>query len=482
VQNFDAVSNVTAPPPSGVRDIQGTLIDRRYRVDEPLGNGTMGVVFAAYDIALQRRVAIKVLNGAPSIGASVDRFHMEARALAQIRHENVVQVYSFGHYEGLPYMAMEFVDGRSLESMIEEHGEQHGTVPRDIAVSIIRRVGAGLAAVHERLLVHRDVKPSNIVVEKRTGRPVLIDFGLAHSMSRTSKASVIAGTPCYMAPEQARDTSLVSGRSDVYALACTAFELLTGRLVFDTEDMVAMFIAHAETPPPRISSILPAFEPLDPVFLRALAKDPRDRYGACEDFIAEFDEAVRRLPSAPGAKRSILPTLPAPAPYVPVAPVLRILVLKRDGALRRELIRSVESTLRAAGDEIEIESVDSSQQFVQAFARRRADIIVIDDDDALQRAGCLVDGVRATALGSFAEIAVISTSSSSELASRCVREVPKPVNTHVLRAVIAKMSHRIAERRLRELWREDETVEPSGPVASYTAAVRVFSTAFAERR
>src|SRR5262249_43334075 len=154
----------------------------------------------------ERIVAIKLIDASSAHDElTIDRFKKEAQALAKIRHANIVQVYGFGPHGGAWYFAMEHVAGRSLETMIDEASAKSTTIDLRTAMSVVRAIGGGLDAVHAQKLVHRDVKPGNVVIENETGRPVLIDFGLARRKSASSpKLSIAAGTPSYMAPEQAR--------------------------------------------------------------------------------------------------------------------------------------------------------------------------------------------------------------------------------------------------------------------------------------
>jgi len=174
--------------------MEAPLIDRRYRITGRLGAGTMGVVHRAEDVFLERTVAIKLIDAPNARDAeTVERFLKEARALARVKHPNVAEVYGFGPHAGSWYFAMEYVAGENVESM---------TVDFATAIGVARALAGGLDAVHEQGLVHRDVKPSNVVIEQATGRPVLIDFGLARRKSASSpRLSLVAGTPMYMAPE-----------------------------------------------------------------------------------------------------------------------------------------------------------------------------------------------------------------------------------------------------------------------------------------
>ena len=233
----------------------GSELDGRYRIVERRGAGSMGVVYLAEDIWLNRPVAIKMIDTAHAGDeeASAKAFWQEARSLAQIRHENVVHVYTFGKHEGTVFFAMEWIDGVTLEAIIEEHLARGETVDLGRSLLILRAIGAGLGAVHERNLVHRDVKPGNIIIEKESGRPVLVDFGLARrAKSSSPRATQTAGTPLYMPPEQARDVdgTRTTEASDLYAFACTAFELFTGRPLFEGEDIYEVLSAHLNVAPP----------------------------------------------------------------------------------------------------------------------------------------------------------------------------------------------------------------------------------------
>jgi eukaryotic-like serine/threonine-protein kinase len=422
----------------------GTCIDARYRLDAFLGDGSIGVVYRAHDVRLDRTVALKIVR-AERFGDMLDRFQKEARALAQVRHANVVQIHALGEHETDLYIAMEFIDGPSLGQVIEHHAASGTTVPIEDAVAIVERVSAGLGEVHDKGLVHRDVKPSNIVIEEGTRRPVLVDFGLARRVTRSSpKLSIIAGTPCYMAPEQARDRGGASSRSDIYGLACTTFELLTGRPVFDEPDLLAILRAHAEMPAPRLSTLRAELAAFDGVLLRALAKRPDERYQSCAQFAAAFGEAARDVARTDAPRRrTCLRT---------GRPVIRAVVLQRADGLQRHVLRIFDSVFYISGDAVEVESVTSEREFVAAFARDPADLVLIDDDTTLGRSEILVEALRATPLGVLVEIAVLERESSRpmHLGRLNAISVPKPVNMQVLRSVVRKMCIRTAVRKARE--------------------------------
>lgn len=400
------------------------IIDGRYRVLGRLGAGSMGVVLRADDIFLDRPVAIKIIEPSPDPAAG-QRFLKEAQALAQLRHENIVQVYAFGPFQHSAYLAMELVAGESLERIIDTHLQSGITVPLPRAIAILRAIGQGLEAVHARQLVHRDVKPANVIVEKGTDRPVLIDFGLARRRSASSpKMSITGGTPMYMAPEQAKDPdgTRVTARTDIYALACTAFELFTGRPVFEGTDVYTVLLAHLTKEPRRVSSLRPELEPIDEVLLRALSKEPHDRHASVSELISALHAAFARV----GAPKGTGP---------------RVLLLAADTGLGRSLLRNTTSALRAHGHEVVSEIADSAADAAARIGGGSYELLVVDEESAAGRLAELVQLVRARRSG--AEVVVVSrdlsrtTQALGELAVRHL--VPKPVNVHVLAAVLGRL-------------------------------------------
>ena len=298
------------PPPRAETDPRAIVVDGRYQVVAPLGQGGMGIVHLAEDTGLGRHVALKMI--APrwlGDGAMVASFQREAKAIASIRSQYVVQVFAFGLHEGSYFFAMEYVRGRPLRQIIGEHREHGDTVPIHRSLTILGNVAQGFDAVHAAGIVHRDVKPSNVVIEEDTGRPVLVDFGLAVPTADPA-AALALGTPQYMAPEQAGVGSpgaRVSARTDVYSLGIVAFELLSGRLPFDSDDVAQLVRQHARKTPPAVSATARDLAPFDAAVARALAKDPADRYATCGAFAEALAEAGERWIT------SQLPTLPPPA-------------------------------------------------------------------------------------------------------------------------------------------------------------------------
>jgi eukaryotic-like serine/threonine-protein kinase len=301
------------PPPSPAGAAPGidpgTTVDGRYVIESELGRGGMGIVYLARDTFLDRPVAVKVIapTWAGDSGITA-RFQREAKALASIRSQYVVQVYAFGRHEGSYFFAMEYVPGRSLKQIVTEHRQHGDTIPVLRSLTILSQIAQGIDAVHAAGIVHRDVKPSNIVIEEHTGRPVLVDFGLAVPNDDPAAALAI-GTPQYMAPEQGGvgvHGAAVSIRTDVYALGVTAYEMLSGQLPFDSTDHARLMRQHGRKLPPPPSSKSPDLAPFDRAIARALAKDPLDRFPSCTAF------AEVLATGSDAYVNSILPTLPPP--------------------------------------------------------------------------------------------------------------------------------------------------------------------------
>ena len=272
-----------------------------YEVQEFIGQGAMGFVYKAYHAQLERTGAVKVLQGIAVGPDAVARFRHEAQAIAQMRHPNIVNVYDFGEYDGTPYMIVEYVAGGSLAGRMQEMG-----LDRVTALKYLRGIGAGLDYAHSLGIVHRDVKPANVLIEK-DGTPVLADFGLVKLLqgsSLQSMSGVTTGTPAYMAPEQVMGRQ-VGPPADRYSLATMAYEMLTGAIPFEGEGVLELMYAHVHRDPPPPSSRNAGLSPsVDAVIMRGLAKDPQARWESCEAFAVALTAALAGQ-SVPGVEKTI---------------------------------------------------------------------------------------------------------------------------------------------------------------------------------
>ena len=253
-----------------------------YRLEALLGRGGMGVVYRAHDLALDRNVALKILS--PELAEDVrfrERFLTESRLAASIDHPNIIPVYDAGEVAGELYIAMRYVDGSDLKKLLVE-----GPLPAERAIAIVSQVAGALDAAHERGLVHRDVKPSNVLLDERR-HAYLADFGLSRRLGEPGTALGAAqslGTIDYVAPEQIRGEP-VDGRADLYSLGCLLHECLTGKPPFARSTDSAVLYAHLEEGPPATPG-------LENVLPKALAKSPDDRYPTCAEFVADARSAL----------------------------------------------------------------------------------------------------------------------------------------------------------------------------------------------
>jgi beta-lactam-binding protein with PASTA domain len=273
-----------------------TLFDGRYRIVRKLGSGGMANVYLAEDQELGRRVAIKILDDRHAGDEQfVERFRREAKNAAGLSHPNIVSIYDRGEAaEGAYYIAMEYLDGRSLKELIVSRGP----APIPIAIDYARQILAALRFAHRHGVIHRDIKPHNILVDLE-GRVKVTDFGIARAeqagaaAQQMTEAGSIIGTAQYLSPEQARGTR-VDKTSDLYSLGIVLYELLTGTVPFSGETPVEIAMKHLSAipdPPSELRHEVP--HALDMVVLRALAKDPRDRYQSAEEMDADLERVAR---------------------------------------------------------------------------------------------------------------------------------------------------------------------------------------------
>jgi beta-lactam-binding protein with PASTA domain len=265
-----------------------TVIDGRYRVINRLGSGGMADVYCAEDTQLGRKVAVKLLYRRFAEDSEfVERFRREASSAAGLQHPNIVGVFDRGEWDGTYYIAMEYLKGHTLKQLVREHG----AMPPDLAVDITIQVLRAAKFAHKRGVVHRDIKPHNVILDEE-GRAKVTDFGIARAgASDMTETGSIMGTAQYLSPEQAQGQP-VSPRSDLYSIGVMLYELLTGRVPFDAESPVTIALKHVSEPPVPPSELNPAIPPaLEAVVLRALEKEPSRRFADADEFAAALLEA-----------------------------------------------------------------------------------------------------------------------------------------------------------------------------------------------
>ncbi len=352
-----------------------------YRVLRVLGAGGMGIVFEAEDPQLQRSVALKVMRPALAANdAARQRFLREARAAAALRHENVVTIYQVDQDRDVPFLAMEFLPGESLEDRLKNAA---GTLPPAEVMRIGKEVAEGLAAAHEQGLIHRDIKPANIWLAERStplspggrgtggegGRVKILDFGLARAAREESgltQQGVVVGTPGYMAPEQAR-SGKVDGRCDLFSLGCVLYQMCTGRRPFSGPDLIStlMAVATQEPPPPRkINPGVPAG--LSAFVMRLLAKEPAGRppsARATADALAALAETGGAEHRGPSRRVLIAAGLLAVLAVagLSLAPAVFRLAVNRGELVIESSDPDVEVRVRQGGQEVEIIDLKTRQ-------------------------------------------------------------------------------------------------------------------------
>ncbi|MBS1889583.1 MAG: PASTA domain-containing protein [Actinobacteria bacterium] len=287
----------------------GAVVDGRYRVVAKVGGGGMADVWLAEDDHLQRRVALKVLHGRFAQDREfVMRFQREAESAAGLQHPNIVSVFDRGEWEGTYYIAMQYVEGPTLKQLIDSG------ITVEQAVAVIRQVLQAAGYAHRQGIVHRDLKPQNVIVDPE-GKAVVTDFGIARAgFSEITQTGSVMGSPHYLSPEQAQGFE-VTAVSDLYSIGVMLYETLTGRVPFEGESAVAVAMKQVSQMPQRPSSIQPRVSPaLDAVVMRALEKDPGQRFQSADAFIAALDQAMREPGGAGRGTQSFAALPPVVAP------------------------------------------------------------------------------------------------------------------------------------------------------------------------
>jgi beta-lactam-binding protein with PASTA domain len=307
---------------------ENTVVDGRYRILNRLGSGGMAEVWCAQDTQLGRKVALKILQ--PRFAQDqefVERFRREASAAAGLQHPNVVNVFDRGEFDGTYYIAMEYVQGASLRDLINER------MSVEAAVGVTRQILAAAKFAHSHGVIHRDFKPGNVLVD-REGRATVTDFGIAKAgVSEITQTGSVMGTAQYLSPEQAQGLE-VTAASDLYSIGVILYEALTGFVPFEADSAVAVALKQVSEVPRPPSELNPAVpKALDAVVLKAMAKDPANRFQSADEFDAALTEAERNPSVAPVETASFAPVpvatpetadpagaAPAAAPPPPAAP------------------------------------------------------------------------------------------------------------------------------------------------------------------
>ena len=351
-----------------LRERLATALSDRYDVERELGHGGMATVFLAQERATGRRVALKVFRSDVAMALGAERFLREIELAARLEHPNIVPLIESGQapqpdgHPPLLYYAMPYIEGESLAERLERGGE----LALDEVVAIISPVAAALQHAHERGIVHRDVKPPNIMLS--SDGPMVADFGIAHAIGQTGEKKLtstgcVVGTPAYMSPEQSAGTYRLDGRSDVYALGCVTYEMLLGEPPFSGPSTQAVLARHAVGQVPSMRVVRPTIPPgVEAVVHRCLSKSPADRYRTATEYAAALAEAAKgpggtaAMPAAPGRpQRWPVPVLAAVAAVAVAALLIAVRPWALPGgraevALDRGVLAVLPFTLAAGAD------------------------------------------------------------------------------------------------------------------------------------
>jgi serine/threonine protein kinase len=287
-----------------------------YQILEQIGQGGMATIFKAYQPSMDRYVAVKILPSHFTEDETfVARFNQEAHTLARLEHTHILPVHDYGEQEGLAYLVMRYIDAGTLKDLIA----RQGPLRMNEAARILDQIGRALGYAHSQGVVHRDIKPTNVLIDQR-GDVFLTDFGIAKLVAGTAQftaTGAIVGTPAYMSPEQGL-AGPVDHRSDIYSLGVVLYEMVTGRVPYEAETPLAVLLKHVNAPLPPPRQVMPDLpEGVERVILKAMAKSPDDRFQTAEEMAEALQKAVAGMPTG-----IPLPRPPA-EPIEPTVPALR---------------------------------------------------------------------------------------------------------------------------------------------------------------
>jgi tRNA A-37 threonylcarbamoyl transferase component Bud32/CheY-like chemotaxis protein len=383
-----------------------------YRIEELIGRGGMGLVYRAEHLNLRRRAAIKII--APELAEASgfrERFNREARIAAALQHPNIVTVYDAGEADGLLYIAMQYIEGSDLSTVLRNQGRLRPYR----ALDVCRQIGAALDAAHENGLIHRDVKPANVLIEGRTA--FLTDFGLTKRIEGTqtqlTKAGDVVGTIHYVAPEQI-EGGRVDARTDIYSLGCLVYHCLSGELPFARDTDVAVIYAHLSEEPPRLASVRPELPAgLDAVIAKALEKAPERRFKTCADLIS----AARAVVDAAGPLADTATPrhieIPVPAAGDSGSAPASVGAGHLDVARRpRVLLAGVDANTRAvarvaAGARADVEEAPAGESLLDTVRDARPDLVILAWNAPGQPAREVIAALRADAVARDAKVLLL---------------------------------------------------------------------------